>query len=123
MNRKVLAVCITLSMVTVPMGSFYLYLLSGEKTRHEATLSYLKEDRGYKQNEIKSVEVEYSIMSVLFSYHPWAIKVVYEDEPSAIYYYHYEDGVMSQSRLSGSNPDELYHHLEDAPPDIKKNKN
>ncbi|WP_417900206.1 hypothetical protein ABN702_08150 [Bacillus haimaensis] len=57
MNKKVLAVCFTLSMVIVPIGFFYLYALSGEKTRHEATLSYLKEDRGYKQNEIKRVVV------------------------------------------------------------------
>lgn len=123
MNRKVLAVCITLSMVTVPMGSFYLYVLSGEKTRHEATLSYLKEDRGYKQNEINRVDVDHSFLSLLLSYQPWSIKVVFKDEPDAIYYYHYEDGVMSQGGLSGSTPDELYHHLEGVPPDIKKNKN
>ena len=124
MKRRVMTVCITFFFaIALPIGLYFLYVHSGEKTRHEATLTYLKEHIGYDQNEIKSVEVEHTLMSLILSYDPWIIIVVFEDEPNAIYYYHYEDGVISQSGLSGSTPDELYLHIEDAPPDIKKSDN
>ena len=120
MKKRTLASAILLLIIFLPIGSYNAYVYAGEQTRYSAISSHLLSERGYNQEDIRSINIEYCLSCVFLSYEPWIITVVYEDEPEAIYYYHVSNGNVTQGGLSGSTPDEQYHHLEDAPADIKK---
>jgi hypothetical protein len=119
-SKKILIFLILLLIFLLSIGSFKAYVIAGEQTRYTAISEHLMLEQGYHQNDTINIDVNYCFSCLVLSYEPWVISVIYEDEPEAIYYYRYSNGEVTQEGLSGSTPDELYHHLEDAPPDIKK---
>ncbi|MGD6960079.1 hypothetical protein ACQCWA_23365 [Rossellomorea aquimaris] len=71
-------------------------------------------EKGYKESDITKIEAKHSIHAFLLSYEPWSIPVVFKDEPNAIYYYHFNNVVISQGGISGYSEREIFKHFEGA---------
>jgi hypothetical protein len=120
-NRKVI-LAISLVVILLAYFSYILYVDVGEKSRYDAILAHLTIDKGYEENKIKEIQIDHSITNVLLSYRPWVIYVVFKDEPNAIYYYHYDNGVISQGGISGYTENEIYKHFEGSNEPLDKSK-
>jgi hypothetical protein len=95
------------------LGSFsYVYI--GKANINNKLEAHLK-DKGYKDSEVRSTEVNHSFMAVVLSYNKWNIKVVFNDEPNALYNYNYKKGSISQGGISGFTEDNVYRHGEPEP--------
>ncbi|WP_409250632.1 hypothetical protein V1502_10665 [Bacillus sp. SCS-153A] len=120
-NRKALF-AIPLIVILLAYFSYILYVDAGEKKRYEEILIHLTIDKGYEDNEIEEIQIDHSITNVILSYEPWVIYVVFKDEPNAIYYYHYDNGVISQGGISGYTANEIYTHSEGTNGPLDKSK-
>ncbi|MFC7785835.1 DUF3139 domain-containing protein [Rossellomorea sp. GCM10028870] len=121
-NRISTIITITLVSIFLTYLSYVVYTDIGEKKRYEAIFRYLTVEKGYKESDISKIEAVHSIQAFLFSYEPWSIPVVFNDEPNAIYYYHYNDGVISQGGISGYTESEVYKHFESVKGGLDKSK-
>lgn len=62
--------------------------------------------QGYTKTEIKDIQARHSFINVILSYPEWRVSVVFEDEPSVVYFYGFNnDGEISQSGVSGGSAD------------------
>jgi hypothetical protein len=102
---------IILSIIIISVCS---YVHIGKINIHHKIEVYLK-DRGYKDNELKSIEVTHSFMNILLSYDEWVISVIYNDEPNARYYYNYENGYVLPEGFSGPAEGGVYKHADPEP--------
>ena len=95
------------------LGGFsYVYI--GKSNINHKLEAHLK-DKGYKDSEIRSIEVNHSFMAVVLSYNEWNIRVVFNDEPNTIYHYNYKKGSISQGGISGFTKDNVYKHGDPEP--------
>ncbi len=108
-KRRGLSLAVGFLVIVVLAG--YIYVVSGAK-RVEAMMWGHLADRGYQQEEIKSVEVYHSFLSPLFSRSRWAIRVRYDDEPGVIYHYTVKDDRIKDDGISGSADKEKLKHKE-----------
>ena len=109
MKRRGLSLAVGFLIVIVLAG--YIYVVSGAKKVETLMWGDLAE-RGYQQEEIKSVEVYHSFLSPLFSRSRWAIRVRYADEPEVIYHYTVKDGRIKDDGISGTADKEKLKHKE-----------
>ncbi|MGD7052940.1 DUF3139 domain-containing protein [Sutcliffiella horikoshii] len=120
-NKKAI-LAISLALILLAYFSYLIYTDVCEKKRYAETFRYLTEEKGYKEKEITKIEVEHSVQAFLISYEPWSISVIFNDEPNAIYYYQYDNEVISQSGISGYTDNEIYKHYEGANRPLDKSK-
>lgn len=120
-NREAI-LAIPLVVISFAYFSYILYVDLGEKSRYEQLLTHLTIDKGYEENIIKEIQIDHSITNVLLSYRPWVIYVVFKEEPNAIYYYHYDNGRISQSGISGYTENEIYKYFEGSNGPLDKSK-
>ncbi|WP_064091096.1 DUF3139 domain-containing protein [Rossellomorea aquimaris] len=120
-NRKVI-LAIPLVVILLSYFSYIVYVDVGEERRYDEILTHLTIDKEYEENEIKEIQIDHSITNVLLSYRPWVMYVVFKDEPNAIYYYHYDNGVISQGGISGYTENEIYTHSEGTNGPLDKSK-
>ncbi|PFA69146.1 hypothetical protein CN378_04515 [Bacillus sp. AFS015802] len=113
-------IALTLFTVFLAYFSYYVYVDTGKKERYDALFSYLTMEKGYKKADIVKMEASHSIGAHFLSYDPWSISVIFQDEPKAIYYYHYQNGVVSQGGISGYTKNERYNHFENGPLDKRE---
>ncbi|UTE76648.1 DUF3139 domain-containing protein [Rossellomorea sp. KS-H15a] len=120
-NKKVI-LAIPLAIILLAYMSYLIYADAGEKKRKDEIFRYLTEDKGYKESEITKIEIEHSVQAFLLSYEPWSISVVFNDEPNAIYYYQYDNEIISQGGISGYTKNEIYKHFEGVNGPLDKSK-
>jgi hypothetical protein len=87
-----------------------IYVNYGIYIREKYTHEYL-ESIGYDNSEIKQIKANYQIN---LESTPWSTEVIFEDEPTVIYYYYYEGKTkMSQGGVSGGSVDIDKKHAEE----------
>ena len=107
MKRK--TTLISLCIVAAIIISCGIYIFAGTKKAEKLMWKHL-DDKGYKQTEIKSVDVNHSFLNVILSYNEWNIKVVYTDEPTSVYSYHMKKGQIVEGGVSGTTDKEDLKH-------------
>ncbi|MGM0865404.1 MAG: hypothetical protein ACQEWF_12080 [Bacillota bacterium] len=120
-NKKVI-LAIPLAIILLAYFSYILYADVGGKKRYDEIFRYLTIEKGYKESEISKIEVEHSVQAFLLSYEPWSISVVFNDETNAIYYYQYDNEVISQGGILGYTENEIYKHFEGSNGPLDKSK-
>ncbi|MEL3971046.1 DUF3139 domain-containing protein [Rossellomorea oryzaecorticis] len=111
-SRKVFLIVIASGILIFTYFSYTAYANTGEKGRYDVTLRYLTAEKEYAEHDISNIEVSHYLSNVVLSYEPWSIAVVFKDEPNAVYYYDYNNGVISQGGISGYTENEIYKHFE-----------
>ncbi|MEI5906907.1 hypothetical protein WAK64_07520 [Bacillus spongiae] len=121
-NKKTALLSIPLLIIFLASFSYFIYVYTGEKTRYDEVFRYLTVEKSYKDSDITKIEAEHSILDFILSYEPWSISVVFNDEPNAIYYYHYNKGEITQDGISGYTENEIFKHYEEVEGGVNKTK-
>ena len=95
------------------LGSLSYVYIGKANINHKLEI-HLK-DKGYEDSEVKSIKVVHSFLNVVLSFNEWVIRVVYNDEPNAVYFYNYKKGSVFQVGISGFTEDNVFKHSEPEP--------
>lgn len=71
---------------------------------------YYLENKNYYKSDIKSIDVSHYFINKILSYNEWVIKVVYEDEPTSIYFFTLKNGEIVDDGVSGTTDKEDLNH-------------
>lgn len=102
LNKKVSIILIAL--ITIFL-TYFIFEMVSEKKVYNATIDYLTIEKGYKENEIQSIDVEFSLMNKILSYQQFVISVVFNDETDVTYFFGYNKGDVSPQGHTGHTGD------------------
>jgi hypothetical protein len=107
MRRKSLIVAV--SIIIFIFISCFIYVFAGTKKSERLMWEFL-EEKGYKRDEIKNLDVKHSFLNIILSYNEWSVHVRYADEPDVIYSYPVKNGQIKEPGISGKvEKEELKH--------------
>lgn len=89
---------------------FAIYINAGKKLISCKTYEHISAEGS--KNAVASIEVRHSFLNIFLSYDEWIIRVIYKDEPNAIYFYTYKNRSIVATGVSGSSKYNDYKHLE-----------
>lgn len=92
MKKKLIIIAVILVIVFAAAGGFYVF--SGLERVEVQTHSYLM-DKGYTNEDIKTINVNFSPFDFSLSYNGWTSTVVFADEPEIEYHFVYKDEKIS----------------------------
>ncbi|RPJ94028.1 DUF3139 domain-containing protein [Rummeliibacillus sp. TYF005] len=111
--KKGLMLFITAAIVLIIILAFTIYVHFGKQQIYDEALDYLMVNQEYYKSDMKSITVEHSIPGIFLSHkNEWTVKVVFNDEPKARYFYNVSKGKVFQTGWSGSTENDLYLHSE-----------
>ncbi|MGB4613728.1 MAG: hypothetical protein WBH68_05395 [Erysipelotrichaceae bacterium] len=95
--------------VSIFILSIILYKEIGKNIVKNKMIYYL-ENKNYYKSDIKSIDVSHYFINKILSYNEWVIKVVYEDEPTSIYFFTLKNGEIVDDGVSGTTDKEDLKH-------------
>ncbi|MDI9518825.1 MAG: hypothetical protein QM266_05825 [Bacillota bacterium] len=95
--------------VSIFILSIILYKEIGKNIVKNKMIYYL-ENKNYYKSDIKSIDVSHYFINKILSYNEWVIKVVYEDEPTSIYFFTLKNGEIVDDGVSGTTDKEDLNH-------------
>lgn len=95
--------------VSIFILSIILYKEIGKNIVKNKMIYYL-ENKNYYKSDIKSIDVSHYFINKILSYNEWVIKVVYEDEPTSIYFFTLKNGEIVDDGVSGTTEKEDLKH-------------
>jgi hypothetical protein len=104
-RKNVIPIIVVCTLFLVMIG----YVIKGSSNIEKKAWNYL-ESKGYKIEEIQSLEVTHSFLNPILSYDEWQIKVVYVDEPTSVYSYRLVDDEIVEGGVSGTTDKEDLKH-------------
>ena len=102
-NKKIFII------VSIFIMSIILYKEIGKNIVKNKMIDYL-ESENYDKSDIKSIDVSHYFINKILSYNEWVIKVVYEDEPTSIYFFTLKNGEIVDDGVSGTTEKEDLKH-------------
>ena len=88
----------------------FSYVQYNKSQIYNKTSNYLLVNKKYKKNEIKSIKVSHSFFNKVLSYNEWTVRVIFNDEPNAYYYFTTKDKSITFVGVSGIPGGKDYKH-------------